>query len=144
MFTSPHLQQVRERIRINGAPLSEQLFAKYYYEVFDKLLQRHDKMPTYFRFLTLMALHVFIKERVHCAVMEVGIGGRYDSTNILQLPRVCGVTSIGLDHQAILGHTVEEIAWHKAGIMKSQVPCLPAQQCSETVHEVLSKEAEAV
>ena len=74
--------------------------------------------PSYFRFLTLMAFHVFMKEKVDVAIMEVGIGGEYDSTNIIEKPIVCGVASLGIDHQMILGDTIEEIAWHKGGIFK--------------------------
>lgn len=65
-----------------------------------------------------MAIHVFIKERVDVAIMEVGIGGTYDSTNIVTHPVVCGISSLGYDHMAILGNTLPEIASHKAGIMK--------------------------
>ena len=75
-------------------------------------------MPNYFGFLTVMALHVFLQEKVDVAIMEVGIGGEYDCTNLIKHPVVCGVTSLGLDHTSILGTTLEKIAWHKAGIFK--------------------------
>lgn len=77
-----------------------------------------DPMPAYFAFLTVMSLHVFLKEKVDVAIMEVGIGGQYDSTNLVRKPVVCGVSSLGLDHTSILGETIDKIAWHKAGIFK--------------------------
>ncbi|KAI9879725.1 MAG: hypothetical protein M1830_007510 [Pleopsidium flavum] len=127
LYTSPHLRFVRERIQINNAPLSEEVFAKYFFQTWDRLedAARADGQPTdttakpvYFRFLTLMALHTYMSEGVDTAIVECGIGGEYDSTNILIQPTVTGITSLGIDHVAMLGGTIEEIAWHKAGIMK--------------------------
>ncbi|KAL8768674.1 MAG: hypothetical protein Q9194_005637 [Teloschistes cf. exilis] len=142
LYTSPHLRFVRERIRINNEPLSEGLFAKYFFEVWDKMEESArtkgeptDKTakPSYFRFLTLMAFHTYIREGVDTAIIECGIGGEYDSTNIIVHPSVTGITSLGIDHVQLLGKTIEEIAWHKAGIMKEgapafTVPQLPAAQ----------------
>lgn len=73
----------------------------------------------YFRFLTLMAFHTFLSEGVDASIIECGIGGEYDSTNIIVQPVVAGITSLGIDHVAVLGSTIEEIAWNKAGIMKT-------------------------
>ncbi|KAI4198079.1 MAG: hypothetical protein LQ350_005520 [Teloschistes chrysophthalmus] len=142
LYTSPHLRFVRERIRINNEPLSERLFARYFFEVWDKLEESartkgeptdRTAKPSYFRFLTLMAFHTYIREGVNTAVIECGIGGEYDSTNIIVHPSVTGITSLGIDHVQLLGKTIEEIAWHKAGIMKEgapafTVPQLPAAQ----------------
>ena len=75
-------------------------------------------MPQYFRFLTLMAFHVFMKENVDVAIMEVGIGGAHDATNIIEKPIVCCISALGYDHQNILGDSIEDIAWHKSGIFK--------------------------
>ena len=75
-------------------------------------------MPFYFSFFTVMALFVFVREKVDVAILEVGIGGQYDSTNVVLTPRVCGITSLDLDHTSILGNTLEAIAWQKAGIFK--------------------------
>ena len=75
-----------------------------------------------------MALHTFLKEKVSTAIIECGIGGEYDSTNILQKPTVTGITSLGIDHTAILGSKIEEIAWHKAGIMKAGASAFTAPQ----------------
>lgn len=83
-------------------------------------MQEHnnDSMPAYFAFLTLMAYNIFLKEQTDVAIIEVGIGGQYDSTNLVRKPAVCGVTSLGMDHVSILGNTIEKIAWQKAGIFK--------------------------
>jgi folylpolyglutamate synthase/dihydrofolate synthase len=95
-------------------------------------------MPPYFRFLTLMALKTFVCEKVDVAVLEVGIGGRFDSTNIVAHPRVCGITSLGLEHTELLGHTLPEIAFHKAGIFKPSVPAFSVPQAPEALATLLS------
>uniref|UniRef100_A0A8C5N1C7 Folylpolyglutamate synthase n=1 Tax=Leptobrachium leishanense TaxID=445787 RepID=A0A8C5N1C7_9ANUR len=130
-YSSPHLVQVRERIRINGQPISKELFSKYFWQVYNRLEEtKHDDspMPAYFRFLTIMAFHVFLQEKVDLAVLEVGIGGAYDCTNIIKKPVVCGVSSLGIDHTSILGDTVEKIAWQKGGIFKPGVPAFTVPQ----------------
>ncbi|KAF2753147.1 putative folylpolyglutamate synthase [Pseudovirgaria hyperparasitica] len=126
LYTSPHLLSVCERIRINSKPLTEEKFAHYFFEVWDMLeaaaVERGGDIsikPKYFRYLTLMSFHVFMKEDVDVAIYEVGVGGQFDSTNVIERPIVTGITSLGIDHVQILGNTIEEIAWHKAGIMKS-------------------------
>ncbi|KIW98934.1 uncharacterized protein Z519_00597 [Cladophialophora bantiana CBS 173.52] len=139
LYTSPHLRFVRERIQINGQPLSEGQFAQYFFEVWDKLEnvakeagqdpQSPEAKPVYFRFLTLMAFHAYIREKVDVAVIECGIGGAYDSTNIFEAPAVTCITSLGIDHVGMLGSTIGEIAWHKSGIMKSGIKCFtPSSQ----------------
>ncbi|XP_017517159.3 folylpolyglutamate synthase, mitochondrial isoform X2 [Manis javanica] len=132
-FSSPHLVQVRERIRINGQPISPELFTKHFWRLYHRLEETKDgsscvSMPAYFRFLTLMAFHVFLQEKVDLAVMEVGIGGAYDCTNIIRKPVVCGVSSLGIDHTSLLGDTVEKIAWQKGGIFKPGVPAFTVVQ----------------
>ncbi|KFU84293.1 hypothetical protein M959_12039, partial [Chaetura pelagica] len=82
-------------------------------------------MPAYFRFLTIMAFHVFLQEKVDLAVVEVGIGGAYDCTNIIRAPVVCGISALGIDHTSILGDTMEKIAWQKGGIFKVGRACPP-------------------
>lgn len=139
LYTSPHLRFVRERIQINNAPLSEDMFAKYFFQTWNRLEESAksaghadpssvETKPVYFRFLTLMALHCYICEGVDAAVIECGIGGEYDSTNILVKPSVTAVTSLGIDHTAMLGDTIDSIAWHKAGIFKHGVPAFTAPQ----------------
>jgi len=137
LYTSPHLRFVRERICINNVPLSEAKFASYFAEIWDALEASAERLglphspcekPVYFRYLTLMAFHVFLQEGVDAAVIECGIGGEYDSTNVLERPTVAGVTSLGVDHVAMLGGTVEEIAWHKAGVFKEAVSAFTVEQ----------------
>ncbi|OQU95689.1 hypothetical protein CLAIMM_01868 [Cladophialophora immunda] len=142
LYTSPHLRFVRERIQINGEPLSESQFAQYFFEVWDRLEYvakeagqdpySPGSKPVYFRFLTLMAFHAYMREKVDVAVIECGIGGAYDSTNVFEAPAVTCITSLGIDHVGMLGSTIGEIAWHKSGIMKSGVKCFtPSTQTAE-------------
>jgi folylpolyglutamate synthase len=152
LYTSPHLRFVRERIQINNQPMTEEVFAKYFFEVWDLLEAAAAKAghqdpkstetkPVYFRFLTLMALHSYMQEKVGTAVLECGIGGEYDSTNILIKPSATGVTSLGIDHTAMLGDTIESIAWHKAGVFKEGVPAFTAPQ-PESALKVLHERAQ--
>ncbi|KAE9372974.1 FolC bifunctional protein [Stipitochalara longipes BDJ] len=135
LYTSPHLTDVRERIRIDGNPVSEQLFARYFFDLWDRFSSSRsdadlDLQPSYFRYLTILALHTFIEEGIETAIIECGIGGEYDSTNILPGDAVTttAITSLGLDHVGMLGETIEQIAWHKAGIMKQGVPAFTVKQ----------------
>ncbi|XP_064153587.1 folylpolyglutamate synthase, mitochondrial-like [Anguilla rostrata] len=143
-YSSPHLVEVRERIRINGYPISEELFTKYFWQVYKPLEATKDAhegtMPAYFLFLTIMAFHVFLQEKVDVAVIEVGIGGAYDCTNVIRKPWVCGISSLGIDHASLLGDTVEEIAWQKAGIFKPGVPAFTVKQ-SDASMAVLKERA---
>ncbi|KAL8708600.1 MAG: hypothetical protein Q9220_006536 [cf. Caloplaca sp. 1 TL-2023] len=150
LYTSPHLRFVRERIQINNEPLSEPQFAKYFFEVWDRLeasAQAHGEepkaksaKPSYFRFLTLMAFHTYMREDVDTAIIECGIGGEYDSTNIILHPSITGITSLGIDHVQILGETIDSIAWHKAGIMKAGAPAYTVPQPS-AAQETLNRRA---
>ncbi|CAJ1071057.1 folylpolyglutamate synthase%2C mitochondrial [Xyrichtys novacula] len=136
-YSSPHLVQVRERIRINGQPIGKELFTKYFWQVYGRLDETKDAhggtMPAYFRFLTILAFHVFLQEKVDLAVIEVGIGGAYDCTNIIRRPWVCGISSLGIDHTQILGDTIEKIAWQKGGIFKTGVPAFTVRQPEEAM-----------
>ena len=89
---------------------TQELFTTHFWRIYDKL---RDDGPQYFQFLTHLAIHVFCAQRVDVAIMEVGIGGEYDTTNVIRVPRVCGITSLGIDHTKLLGNTIEDIAWHK-------------------------------
>ncbi|KAG5974163.1 hypothetical protein E4U56_004934 [Claviceps arundinis] len=136
-YTSPHLVSPRERIAINGLPLSQETFTAHFMDLWDRFTQsaieRGDmdaetargpaSKPFYFRFLTILAWHVFLREGIRDVVMECGIGGEYDATNVLPAGAVSAavVTQLGVDHEAMLGNTVEEVAWHKAGILRSGV-----------------------
>ncbi|KAM0790828.1 hypothetical protein ACM66B_004673 [Microbotryomycetes sp. NB124-2] len=149
LYTSPHLVAVRERIRINGKPIEEDLFAKYFFEVWDRLeqdTQRADpstpEKPAYFRYLTIMAFHVFMQEKVDATILEVGVGGTYDSTNVVPQPIVTGVTSLGIDHIFVLGRTLPEIAHQKGGIYKPGVPALAVDQPAEGLDVLRDRAAE--
>ncbi|KAL6889351.1 FolC bifunctional protein [Trichoderma longibrachiatum] len=157
-YTSPHLVSVRERIAINGNPISRDEFAAAFFEVWDRLTeaaiaagmpaddaQGPMSKPFYFRFLTIMAWHVFLKRGVRDVVMECGIGGEYDSTNVLPGRAVSAavVAQLGIDHVAMLGDTVEKIAWHKAGILKAGVKGFTMKLRDQPgVMEVLRRRAE--
>ncbi|EPQ26038.1 uncharacterized protein PFL1_06491 [Pseudozyma flocculosa PF-1] len=151
LFTSPHMCAVRERIRINGLPIPEDMFAKYFWQVWDRLAENPQRKheitplrPVYFRFLTLLAYHVFLQEEVDATILEVGIGGKYDSTNVVPKPLVTAITQLGLDHTALLGNTVEEIAVQKGGIFKKGAPALSwARQPGRAIQELerVAKEA---
>ncbi|KAI6136074.1 Mur ligase [Pisolithus sp. B1] len=148
LYTSPHLVAVRERIRIGGVPLSEDDFTRYFFEVWDRLQQNGPRtpdfpvMPSYFRYLTLMAFHTFLAERVNATILEVGIGGVNDSTNIVPRPIVTGIAALGLDHTSALGKTIAAIAEKKGGIYKNGVPALSVSQPEEGMI-VLKERAEA-
>ncbi|KAJ6628771.1 FolC bifunctional protein [Mycena sp. CBHHK59/15] len=146
LYTSPHLVAVRERIRINGRPISEEDFAKFFFEVWDRLNENKKRVettpdkPGYFRFLTLVAFHAFLSLRVDATILEVGVGGTYDSTNIVPKPVVTGITSLGIDHVNVLGKTLGEIAWQKGGIFKEGVPAFTVNQPSDGL-DVLRQQA---
>lgn len=150
-FSSPHLVEVRERIRIDGEPLSRKKFTGYFWNTYEPLLRAsQDKnvgplddlnMPMYFNFLTIMAIHAFIEEQVDVAVVEVGIGGEFDCTNVIPSPIVCGVSSLGLDHTDILGTTIKSIAWHKSGIFKPAAIAFTVPQAPDAM-DVLARRAE--
>ncbi|KAG8341197.1 putative folylpolyglutamate-dihydrofolate synthetase [Trypanosoma vivax] len=137
LFTSPHISDIRERILVNSELLPREVFAEYFFQVRDRfvklaesekqLFQELSCRTSFFRYIFLTSLLVFIGENVDVAVMEVGIGGRHDTTNII-VPEVSVITALGIDHTKILGNTVEEIALDKAGIMKPGVICYSATQ----------------
>ncbi|XP_065878130.1 folylpolyglutamate synthase isoform X2 [Euphorbia lathyris] len=121
LFTSPHLIDVRERFRLDGEDICEEKFLAYFWWCFDRLKEKTSEdipMPTYFRFLALLAFKIFAAEKVDVAILEVGLGGKFDATNVIQNPIVCGISSLGYDHMEILGNTLGEIAGEKAGILK--------------------------
>lgn len=129
VYTSPHLIDVRERIRVNRKLISYADFTRHLGKVAEAAAAIEGKHgpATYFEHMTAMALCHFAEEAVDVAVIEVGLGGRLDSTNVIN-PEVTAVTSISLDHTQLLGNTVEKIAREKAGIFKPGVPALTIQQ----------------
>ena len=136
LYTSPHLHSATERIRVNGQPISQQQFAA----VVERIWPTVERVGssggyggvTTFEAMTAMAFVHFRDIGADFQVMEVGLGGRLDSTNIVK-PRVCAITSISLDHTAILGDTVAKIAFEKAGIIKEGVPVIVAPQTDEAM-----------
>ncbi|KAF3391271.1 hypothetical protein F1880_007783 [Penicillium rolfsii] len=125
LYTSPDLQCIRERIQINNQPITEELFARYFFEVWETLgsperaaTTEGSRQPRYLQLLALLAFHTFIKENVDAAIFETHHGGEYDATNVIRQPVVTGLTSLGMDHVAQLGPTINDIAWHKSGIFK--------------------------
>jgi folylpolyglutamate synthase/dihydrofolate synthase len=118
------------------------MFARYFFEVWDKLESAIAKKPVYFRYLTLLSYHVFIQQGVDIAIYEVGVGGEYDSTNVVDKPAVTGISHLGIDHTYTLGNTIEEIAWHKAGIQKPYVPSFTVRQEPEAQSVVTARSHE--
>jgi len=133
--TSPHLERINERFRINGEELADEKFADTFTRIHDVIeeLLAEGKLrahPTYFECVTALAFEVFARERVEFGVIEVGLGGRLDATNIIT-PVVSVITRIDFDHENYLGHSLKEIASEKAGILKYHVPAVSAPQLPE-------------
>ena len=148
MFSSPHLHTFRERISINGSLVSEGEFGALVAEVWPHLegvnLDKDDDHVTFFEVLTAMAFLLFRWRKADFQVLEVGMGGRLDSTNLV-LPQVCAITPVSLDHTVILGDRVELVAQEKAGIIKPGVVVVSAPQPLEakTVIRRVCQEKEA-
>ncbi len=125
MFTSPHLISMTERIAVDGQPVTKQLFVKAYEKVRQVSVTMQEEglgHPTFFEFLFAMAMLIFTWEKVDYAIVEVGLGGRLDCTNVLEQPICTILTNVSLEHTEILGNTIEEIATEKAGIIKKGTP----------------------
>ena len=118
LYTSPHLVDFRERIRINGQPIPEEYVIRFVEQERGFFEPLH---PSFFELTTAMAFRYFADEKVDVAVIEVGLGGRLDCTNIIR-PDVCIITNISFDHTQFLGDTLAKIAGEKAGIIKSGIP----------------------
>ena len=143
LYTSPHLESINERIRVNGEEISDESFAAIFTRLqalIEELLAAHKLRahPTYFECVTAMAFECFARERVEFGVFEVGLGGRLDATNILS-PAVTVITRIDFDHENFLGHSLKEIASEKAGILKREVPVIVADQRPEAREVILTR-----
>lgn len=143
--TSPHLERINERIRIDGEEISDEKFAGTFtrvHHVIEELLAEGKLRahPTYFECVTALAFEAFAQERVEFAVIEVGLGGRLDATNVIT-PVVSVITRIDFDHENYLGHSLAEIAAEKAGILKYHVPAVSAPQLPEA-QKILRARAE--
>ncbi len=143
-FTSPHLSELRERIAIDGEPLDEERFAEVYADV-EPYLQlidgKHPVRLSFFETLTAMAYSAFADAPVDVAVVEIGMGGAWDATNVVD-PVVSVITPIGLDHTDYLGDTLEDIAHEKAGIIKPGAVAVIAQQAPEAAEVLLRRAVE--
>ena len=141
LYTSPHLKDFRERIKINGKCVSKQFVIGFIKRITSFLNQNS---LSFFEMTVGMAFDYFAKQKVDIAVIEVGLGGRLDSTNIIT-PEVSVITNIGFDHTQFLGDTLEQIAFKKAGIIKNKIPVVIGETQKETkpVFEKIAKEKKA-
>ncbi len=130
LYTSPHLLDVRERVQINGEMISEAETTRLMGRIAPVVRRLGKDEPTYFEILTALAFLYFAEQKVDLAVVETGMGGRLDSTNVIR-PEVCAITSISYDHMSQLGPTLDKIAEEKAGIFKPGVPAVSAPQTPE-------------
>jgi dihydrofolate synthase/folylpolyglutamate synthase len=152
LYTSPHLVRINERIRLNGSAITDDAFAGIH-DLVDRTAERlvtEEELPwhpSFFEMLTAIAFEYFAREKIDIAVLEVGMGGRLDATNVVE-PRVSVITDISLDHQKFLGNTLTEIAREKAGIIRPHgvVVTLPqAPEANDVIgNTILSQNAKAV
>ena len=143
LYTSPHLINTEERIRINFRPLDKEVFTRHVSETYGALQSTtgdSQDAPRYLQFLALVSFHTFIKEGVDVAIYETHQGGEYDATNVIPRPVVTAITPIDKDHTHQLGPSLENVAWHKAGIFKAGAPAFSAPQ-QNAVAVVLQKRA---
>lgn len=139
VYTSPHLVDFRERIRLAGALIEEQALS----DVLAECERINAGAPiTFFEITTAAAFLAFSRVEADYTILEVGLGGRLDATNVIKAPRLCVITTVSMDHQQYLGDTVGKIAFEKAGILKSNVPCIVGVQFEEaqTVIERVARE----
>jgi dihydrofolate synthase/folylpolyglutamate synthase len=152
LYTSPHLVRINERVRINGAAIGDNEFALIH-DLVDRTAERLvteselPRHPSFFEMLTAIAFEYFSRERIHIAILEVGMGGRLDATNVVE-PRLTVITDIALDHQNFLGETITEIAREKAGILRARIPVVTLPQTPEANdvigNAILALDAKAV
>ena len=138
LFPSPHLVSLTERIRVNGQPIPEQTVAAF---VTEHKAFLDELQPSFFETMTALGFWYFVQENVDIAVVEVGLGGRLDSTNVLT-PVLSVITNIGLDHTEFLGNTLTQIAKEKAGIIKPGVPVVIGESHPQTMNVFLAKAQE--
>lgn len=139
MFTSPHLQTMRERIRINGTMLTEEEFTEAF--VYIRELVKEEEHPSVFEFIFLMAMYCYGKAEPDYIILETGLGGRLDATNAVDEKEIAVITHMGLDHTEYLGDTLEKITAEKAGILRKGAP-LVYSRTNTAVSAILSESAE--
>ena len=139
-YTSPHLERVEERVAIDGQPVARDIFESVAAHVLDAVeaASRQGALtvsPTFFEVSTAIAFEIFRQAKVDVAVVEVGLGGRFDATNVLN-PTITAITSIAFDHERHLGHTLSEIAFEKAGIAKPGIPLIVGRLPAEAAMRI--------
>ena len=135
LFISPHLVTINERIQINNEMISDEMFVEAFQVIYDieqSLVEQGLCKIMYFDYLFAMAMYVFEKEHVEYVVLETGLGGRLDSTNAVAQPIISIITSLSLDHTEVLGDSISQITYEKAGIIKKNIPVVYLDQNSET------------
>lgn len=144
LYTSPHLHRFSERIRVHGTPCDETLLAEVAWNVLDAMASGQIPALTFFEATTLIAWEVFVRCGVNRVVLEVGVGGRLDATNLCA-PAVTAITRVARDHEALLGTSIAQIAREKAGIVKPGVPCVLGPDLAEgEARDVIARVAEQV
>ena len=138
LFTSPHLVSLTERIRVNGKPIPEEIVAAF---VTEHKAFLDELQPSFFETMTALGFWYFVQQNVDIAVIETGLGGRLDSTNVLT-PVLSVITNIGMDHTEFLGNTLAKIAREKAGIIKPGVPCVIGETHPQTMNVFLDRARE--
>lgn len=141
-FTSPHVMKINERIKLGGKDISDERFVSAVKKVRQAIeigIKEEKRSPSFFEVMFLVAMVIFQEEKPDICMIETGMGGRYDATNVIS-PKVSVITSISKDHMEFLGETIEEIAGHKAGIIKEGVPVVTIKQ-EPAVKEILYEEA---
>ena len=141
LYTSPHLYQFYERMQVNGAPISDRDLGRLTQQVLEAA-EDMDDPPTEFELMTAVAMAYFLEQNCDLVVLEVGLGGRLDSTNAIPAPQAVVITNIGLDHTAQLGNTVEAIAAEKAAVIKDGCPVILYEQ-KESVTQVVREVCQA-
>jgi dihydrofolate synthase/folylpolyglutamate synthase len=137
LYTSPHLVEFNERLRINGIAINDEDIIKYYLKIKNKAEEIN---ATFFEITTVMAFLYFADKEIDVAVIETGMGGRFDSTNVIN-PLLSVITKIDLDHTEYLGNTIEEICFEKAGIIKPNIKCIVSKN-DKIVYDTLAKYSE--
>ena len=135
LYTSPHISDVRERIQVNGKMISRNFFSSLINSTYDIRHTIYDIRPTYFEVLTIIGFEYFKKQKVDIAIIETGLGGRFDATNIIK-PLISVITDISKDHTKELGDTLKKIAYEKSGIIKRGVPCISSSNKKAVVEVV--------
>ena len=123
LYTSPHILKYNERIKINATDITDDDFSSYVFEI-SAIAEKNNIDLTEFEILTAVMFKYFADKQVDVAVVETGLGGRYDATNVIKNPLCCAITHVDFDHTERLGNTLDKIAFEKAGIMKKNCPCI--------------------